>query len=114
MYGYDAAKGSFTVVGSRAGYYDLIALLILVFGGITLFSDDAPGPLTWFCCFAGSAMHYWNGLRNGVLRVHLFRVRWRWTVYEAESPMACYLAAIIEGLWVLVFFLVFIFFVVRG
>lgn len=109
MYGYDAAKGSFTVVGSRARYYDLIALLILVTGGTTLLSDDAPGTLTWFCCFAGFAMHYWNGLRNGVLSSRFFLFSWGLTVYEAESPLAYYLAAIIEGLWVLVFFLVFVF-----
>ena len=108
-YRYDSTKAAYSVAKSRAQFYDMIALLLMVGGIAGLFSDRVPKGTSWFFAFAGFALHYWNGLRTGVLSSRFFFFRWHWTVYRAESPTAFFLAMIIEGLWVLAFLFIFLF-----
>lgn len=108
-YRYDATKATHTVVSSRAQLHDIIALVLMALGILGLISDRLPSGLSWFCVFAGFALHYWNGIRTGVLSSRFLLFRWHWAVYRAESPTAFSLAMIIEGLWVLGFFFIFLF-----
>ena len=108
-YRYDTTKAAYTVVISRAKFYDIIALLLLITGIAGLLSSRLPSGFTWFCIFTGFALHYWNGVRTGVLSSRFILLRWGWTVYRVESPTLFSLAMIIEGIWVMVFFFIFIF-----
>ncbi len=108
-YRYDSTKAAHTVVSSRARFYDNAAIGFMVLGIVGLASTHLPSGPAWFCMFAGFALHYWNGIRSGVLSSRFILFRWYWTVYRAETPTAFFLAMIIEGLWVLGFLFIFLF-----
>lgn len=108
-YRYDFAKAAYRVETCRAQFYNIIALLLMILGIAGLLSSKVHSGIGWFFVFAGFALHYWNGLRSGVLSSRFFFFRWHWTVYRAESPTGFTVAAIIEGLWVVGFFFIFIF-----
>jgi hypothetical protein len=108
-YRYDTTKAAYTVVTSRVQFCNIIAVLLIITGIAGLISSRLPSGFTWFCIFAGFALHYWNGARTGVLSSHFILFRRSWTVYRAESPTLFSLAMIIEGFFVVVLFFMFLF-----
>lgn len=108
-YRYDARTGGYIPTASRPQVRDITSLILLCLGIFGLISERLPGGLAWFFAFAGFGLHYWNGLRTGVLSSRFGVFRWEWTVYRAESPLAFSIAKIIEGIWVLGLFIIFLF-----
>src|ERR1051325_4499141 len=91
-----------------AQFYDIIAILLMAAGAVVLFSKPSHDSIAFLFLFIGFAFHYVVGLRIGVLSSRFFFFRWSLTVYRDDSPTAFFLATIVEGLWVLGLFLLFL------
>ncbi len=104
-YLFDTAKGSYYIARSRAQFYDNIAGVLVLLGIVGSLPAHKPLGIAVLGLFAGFALHYWNGVRCGVLSSRIPWIRWRFTAYKSESIASFYLAAVIEGAWVLVLFI---------
>ncbi len=100
-------KNTFTTITSRAQIIDLLSLLFGITGIVLLVETGAYQSSGWFFAFLGFALHYGNGLRNGVLSSRFFLFKCAWTVYRVESPTTFGIAVLVEG--ILCFFLLLIF-----
>lgn len=93
----------------RFDLYNNLALILVGVGLAGLLLKAESTSLAWFCIFAGSAVHYGNGIKHGELSSRFFGCNWHRTVRLAESPTMFYIAAAVEALWVLAFFFLFLF-----
>jgi hypothetical protein len=69
-------------------------------------SGVGPQWLGWLLPFLGLALHYIRGLIIGRLSSSLFLRGRPWTFQRDESPILFMIAAIVEGVFVMILFLV--------
>ncbi len=107
-YRFNDRKNTFTTITSRAQIFDFIAAALLISSIGIVVVTDGESSAGWFFGICGFALHYGNGLRNGVLHTRFFFLKYSWTIYQVESPNIFTIASLVEGAMLLFFILVFL------
>jgi hypothetical protein len=98
VYQYDPSSSQFRVQHSRARVLDYASLALLALAVLECLVADRLTLLGWSLGLVGYALHYYNGIRTGVLGSRFFIFSTSWVVYRAESPTLFDLAIIVEGI----------------
>ncbi|MCD6051994.1 MAG: hypothetical protein K0Q55_3412 [Verrucomicrobia bacterium] len=107
-YRFDAGKNTFNPITSRAQVFDFIAAVLMITCIAIVLATDGESSTGWFFGLCGFALHYGNGLRNGVLNTRFFFLKSSWTIYQIESPYIFTIASLVEGVMLLFFILIFL------
>jgi hypothetical protein len=88
----------FRVERSRARTLDFASVTLMALAFLEFLASDRLTLLGWSLGLVGYALHYYNGIRTGVLGSRFFIFSTSWIVYRAESPTLFDLAIIVEGI----------------
>ena len=78
---------------------DGLPVILLIAGCVGLLTDARPAWPWWLSAWAGVALHYARGLRDGVLQTGFLAFRRSWTIHQVDSPLLFMVAAVVEGLF---------------
>jgi hypothetical protein len=98
MYQYDPSSSQFRVEHSRARTLDFTSVTLMGLALLECLVADRLTLLGWSLGLVGYALHYYNGIRTGVLGSRFFIFSTSWIVYRAESPTLFDVAIIVEGI----------------
>lgn len=98
VFRYDQARSKFRVERSWARTLDFTSVTLMGLALLEFLAADRLTLLGWSLGLVGYALHYYNGIRTGVLGSRFFIFSTSWIVYRAESPTLFDLAIIVEGI----------------
>lgn len=84
---------------SPADLQELLPTVLMIVGCVGLLTDARPVWPWWLSAWAGVALHYARGLRDGVLQTGFLIFRRSWTIHQGDSPLLFLVAAVVEGLF---------------